>query len=238
MKEIPRVVAWGPDKSAFDVAELVRTGPSKPEGSYAVRVDFEQALEWADGISVQTDLRWAVEAVDALISRFPLDQQITVIDRALWTNAIILYGRAFDLGVRHRYTLSPDAGKRVDDDLHTWLVNMRDKYYAHSVNDYEQIVPTVILAPADGPHGVVGAMVASYREGLVGAELIEATRRLLLGVLDQVDGDIKRLEAEVARVVSSMSLDQLYAKPPYTSMVTGEMRRVRESRPVRQRKRT
>ena len=51
MTEVPRIHVWAPANTSVDLTELARTGPPKPEGSYPVRVDFDEALELADAIT-------------------------------------------------------------------------------------------------------------------------------------------------------------------------------------------
>jgi hypothetical protein len=81
---------------------------------------------------------------------------------SVWNSALVAYARCFATGVR-RVRLNVDLFKGLGDKAeeaekaHTYVMDLRNKYVAHSVNRFEDL--RVILLVGDGIHsqrGVVG----------------------------------------------------------------------------------
>ena len=81
-----------------------------------------------------------------------------VLLRSYWTAALISYIRCFATG--KRFGLSPETvfkGREGATEVHEFVLDLRTKHIAHSVNPFEQTVVGVILsAPESGRREVEG----------------------------------------------------------------------------------
>lgn len=73
--------------------------------------------------------------------------------KALIFSGVVGYARCFKSGVR-ALTLTPadlhSKGAPFNDEIHEYLIAMRDKHVAHSVNDFEQCEPVAIVIRKPG----------------------------------------------------------------------------------------
>lgn len=73
-------------------------------------------------------------------------------NQSFWISALTMYGRAFAKGRRHAARATPDVYDDSDLDAHRFLVDMRNKFVAHSVNAFEQaaIFAIIVDSPDEG----------------------------------------------------------------------------------------
>ena len=109
----------GPDERAV----VVETASSTPLRDLA---SFERDFELAAGY-LRHYLSGDIEGDRTFAS--PLD--------ALWTAAVVIYARAFSKGVRATNGPSIDRLSSADRELHDYVIDVRNKYLAHSVNGFE-----------------------------------------------------------------------------------------------------
>ena len=128
---------------------------------FRVVVTTDTARELNDISSYDRDLRLAA----AYLRRY-LDSDIdgerdfgSPLD-ALWTAAFILYGRVFATGVRAAAKPSLDELTTDERELHDYIIDVRNKYVAHSVNGFEhsQTVAFVVELE-DGRRAMTGTAV-------------------------------------------------------------------------------
>lgn len=64
---------------------------------------------------------------------------------AMWMTAVILYARAFSNGVRH--AAKPELADASSDEvtMHKYVLDVRNKYLAHSVNGFENVDAVAFL---------------------------------------------------------------------------------------------
>jgi hypothetical protein len=136
-----------------DVALIPPVRPTTPpsDGQPLREITGPDADTWADGAGALDDLRFALEAVTALLEAWPPDsdhQQGCATPRALWNAALVSYARVFKGGVRRfdvdslLERLPPDARP-----THEYFMGLRDRHVAHSVNALEQHAVGVFLGP-------------------------------------------------------------------------------------------
>ena len=118
-----------------------------------------ESRRFADAQAVEQDLAYAVESLSALLD----DGQIpggSLIARSLLVAALVVYARCFNKGVRSHYSLDVRRIEAMDEGgaaYHRWLLDVRNKYIAHSVNAYEQAVAGLALSPPEsGVRKVLG----------------------------------------------------------------------------------
>jgi len=135
----------------------------------AKRYDSPKAGLLADWHSITKDLEYALEAGTRALSITPddSDEKASGIEtpvelKALWNSAVISYARCFSGGVRQARLDGAFAamGSRESEfrAAHDYIMNLRSKYIAHSVNRFEdtQII-VVVDEQKDTGQKVLGA---------------------------------------------------------------------------------
>jgi len=104
------------------------------------------------------DLAFAEECLKAA-NEIGMPDDKNLQSKALIFSGVVGYARCFKSGVR-ALTLSPAdlhaKGAPFDDGIHEYLIALRDKHVAHSVNDFEQCEAIAI---------VIGTLGAKWRDG-------------------------------------------------------------------------
>jgi hypothetical protein len=127
----------------------------------------------------------------------------------------VKYGRCFNGGVRNklaeeikiRANLSPD-----ELDIHNFVRKVRDKYIAHSVNDFESHKVCVWLNPEEEGRKINNVNIESHY--LVGPEpkLFERLKHLIDKLLSWIEEEKKREEERLIQIVGEKHpLDYLYS---------------------------
>lgn len=186
-----------------------------PSGYRVVAVDTESCAKVRDLTSLRRDLEIAklfAEAYAARASSRPVGERYA--DDALWMSALVLYGRAFGSSVRTSERLSDDWLSDGERDTHRFLLDVRDKFIAHAVNNFEHAVVIAYLTnSAFEPRQV-------SRLGQMHAEIVPLSEDQLVGMI----GLCKRYTAhinrrrraalgEVSRELDALGLDVVYKMP-------------------------
>ena len=172
---------------------------------------------FADAQAVEQDLAYAVDALSALLD----DGQIpggSLIARSLLVAALVVYARCFNTGMRKRYSLDVGRIEAMDAgaaSYHRWLLDVRHKYIAHSVNAYEQAVPGLALSPPEsGVREVMGcSLLRSELVGLARPD-VEQAIRFVSRVHALVDDDLVGIEDAMLTAARARPIDEIYALPP------------------------
>lgn len=128
---------------------------------FRVVVSTAAARELNDISSYNRDLRLA-----AVYLRHYLDADIEG-DRtfgspldALWTAAFVLYGRVFATGVRSAAKPQLDGLTPDERELHDYIIDVRNKYVAHSANGFEHSQTVAFLVElSSGERAMTGTAV-------------------------------------------------------------------------------
>ncbi len=206
--------------STSEAGSEVTVGARPGKESTAPRVvhlDTPESRKFADAQSVEQDLAYAVDALSALLD----DGQIpggSLIARSLLVAALVAYARCFTTGVRRRYSLdvqrieAMDAGAAA---YHRWLLAVRNKYIAHSVNAYEQGIPGLLLSPPEsGVRMILGcSFLRSEFVGLAKQD-VEQAIRFVSQVRALVDDDLVGMEDAMLVAARALPIDEVYALPP------------------------
>ncbi len=130
---------------------------------------------------------------------------------ALWSAAVIGYGRCFGGGRRKGYadTIEIPAGMRT---RHRWVLDHRNDHIAHlSHNNEEDQVQVVLwLEPADGPAGVAGAGFLHVRMLMGDADGIAGLRELAAFVAEAFATKAEDALRRIVEVSKALPLDRLY----------------------------
>ena len=105
-----------------------------------VEFRLDEAQELADYTSIAFDLRTACDFAKSILEELQKPQPNYSLSDPFMVATIIRYARAFAEGVR-RLNLSEKAASILTDQQrsnHAQLINIRNKYIAHSVNAFEE----------------------------------------------------------------------------------------------------
>jgi hypothetical protein len=125
----------------------------------------------------------------------------------------VKYGRCFGNGVRVNVekeimaTLSPE-----DFSFHRLVIGIRDKYIAHSVNDFESHKVRVWLHPEERGRKVDNVNIESSYVMGPGVELFKRLKSLIDNILTWINSEKKREEKRLTQLVNEKyDLDYLYS---------------------------
>ncbi len=180
-------------------------------------VDTDSTVELRDLASLRADFLAARTFVDTYLASEIEDDGSgpTGLD-ALWIAAIIMYGRAFSSGVRHAGRPSTDHLGVESLDRHTYFIDVRNKYLAHSVNAFEKVTVFVDLNDPAGPAGI--SKVGELHSGLMRLSRTAAATlgRLCEEQIELLTRRIDVLHAKVAKEVIAMGVEKAYALPDFS----------------------
>ena len=187
----------------------------------------ETAGELADLMSIRRDLDFTIRAAELALQLTSDSPSHDVADdlgddsvrrTSLWNSVLVAYARCFASGVR-QVRLSIDMFKGLGDKAdeaekgHAYVINLRNKYIAHSVNRFED--GRVILLVADGVHsdkGVVGAgpfLMWPAAENPNNVRSLQNLARFLKGQADLMVNEKMRQVLEEAKKLSDQELASL-----------------------------
>src|SRR2546430_1185815 len=153
------------------------------------KLDMPAAAKYADLISVAEDLTVVVQACERLRAeqRKPENDHDEVVAKSLWTTALVMYARCFGTGKRKGLTLEdvrtlPLQGEVVE--WHQYLIDMRNKHIAHSVNPFEIISIGGVVAPSGRVEGVAHVSMRYVGTDDGGVWQIASLAAELLGVIN------------------------------------------------------
>ncbi|WP_331292402.1 MULTISPECIES: hypothetical protein [Methylobacterium] len=157
----------------------------------------EKSLKFAATISVVQDLKFCQDAFSQA-EKLGLPSFGDVTSRSLVTAGMVIYGRCFHHGVREVRLNNNDLinlPKGFNHQLHQYMMDVRDKHIAHSVNSLETCTPIAIAVQEDDGRIVDGFGVGSYIKSGIGM-----SRAMLLEAIDNLNILIsalnERLEGE------------------------------------------
>lgn len=186
-----------------------------------VNIPLPEAKRLADLYGVANDLRACRDYCEKYLQTVATILQPTDDGKHLECFSVYIfvkYGRCFKGGVRWDTekqilkTLSPE-----DSDLHQLIIAIRDKYIAHSVNDFESHKVRVCLNPKERGRKINNVNIES--DYLVGPEprLFERLKCLIDKLLAWIDTEMKREEERLIQLVGERyDLNDLYSRKAET----------------------
>lgn len=177
-------------------------------GFITVKIESELARELADFALIDRDLKAVIAACDRLLTEISHEPPDDLLCSALWTHAVIKYGRCFSSGDRTFAKTEPLIEAELKD-KHKWFKELRDKHVAHSLNVFEQAaVGAVIAAPDEGEKHIFEVGVLDYAAIYPADDkLIVNLRKLAVEVSLSVTGKVAALYTAVRE---EQKIDELY----------------------------
>ncbi|WP_199422862.1 hypothetical protein [Actinotalea solisilvae] len=186
-----------------------------PPGYRVVVVDTKSCSRVRDLASLRRDLELARLFAETYLDRassrpeggrFPDDAQ--------WMSALVMYGRAFGSSVRASERLTDDWLKDDERASHRFLLDMRNKFVAHAVNNFEHAVVVAYLADSAFERRNIS------RLGQMHAEILPVSEDRLLDLVGlckrfviHINRRLRAALSDVERELRALGLDEVYAMP-------------------------
>ena len=190
------------------MTEVRFTYPGDDEPSQVLDYRSELARRQVEIMSIKFDLDFAIASLESLISRHKTEPRESVIERALWNAAVVMYFRCFDKGAREFFLKHEDV---PDDyaDHHRYIRHLRNKFIAHSENGYEDNrVGIVFQSGEDGSINVRGTA-PTQRRHTEDLDIIERTLQLVESIASQIKSEFDLQSRAVAAEVQTLSAEEL-----------------------------
>lgn len=180
----------------------------------------KEAQFLADLTGVEDDLRTTEDICRLLLEKkleFQPDEPLmgSTLQEALCSAAIIRYGRSFTSSrVRAKVPQNIIASLPVEQqEIHEYFKNLRNKWIAHSENDFEENTVRAYLTPEErGPRKISQIGVQHAHVTCLGREDISRLKNLAAEVRERVAVVIKSENQKVLEYAQSLPVDQFYTQ--------------------------
>ena len=194
------------------------TSPQVP--ALTVALDMPSARILADQASVIQDLQFVMDCCKQLLTELdrPEEDRDGVVPQALWSSALVAYGRCFGEG--------RSAGLVTDDvrnlplqgavmKFHTWVIEECGKLSAHSVDPFEAAKIGVVLSPpGQKERRVEGIAIFTASRVLIDVIGVRQLGGLASELAKQTAGKAQEQQDAVLTDAQQLDLASLYKSPP------------------------
>lgn len=193
--------------------DLRETRPGDDDELPVVEVPVPSADLLADSVSIINDLRFVIACCARLRDELGDGDADSLVIQALWSSSVTTYARCFKDGKRLGLKRSDVEGFDGTGALalHQWIMDMRNKHVAHSVNPFESARVGVILASSNAAaREVVGVAEMSMSWISATREGVESVGRLSQMLLERVEARHTEQHEAVLAEARQLDIDELY----------------------------
>lgn len=170
----------------------------------------------ADLYGIRGDLH-AVRISAEIFLRLPQAESVEqfFVKRALCWASIATYGRTFGIGIREPLPLRviESLGQALAES-HRYFKALRDRWVAHSVNNFEQSAVTIQASiNADGAWDIASVGDKHSNVAMLSHSDMAKLLALSTALIDAVKGEIEREQARVLEIARSFDLSPLTSNP-------------------------
>lgn len=158
------------------------------------KIDTEGGKRYAALNQIASDLSYARECLSQA-DTIGVPSVSDIQSRALIFSGVVAYARPFKTGVRQiRLTTEffSSLGKLFDSSIHNYLISVRDKHIAHSVNEFETGDATAVVVQVPG-----GPDWSCRGIGYIGNVVIGLNREIVRGSVVQIDAMLEYLKSKI-----------------------------------------
>lgn len=195
--------------------------PASPESSMlTVALDVSSAQILADQASIIQDLQFVMDCCKRLLTELakPEEDRDAVMPQALWSAALVAYGRCFGKG--KRFGLSPEdvctlplRGEVMK--YHEWVIGERGKLTKHPANPFAATKVGAALSPPDhAERRVEGIVVLATSHVLVDDTGVRQLGGLASELAKQTAEKAQAQQDLVLADAQQLNRDSLYRLPP------------------------
>ena len=185
-----------------------------------VALDTPSARILADEASIINDLQFVMDCCKRLLTELarPQEERDGVVPQALWSSALVAYGRCFSEDRR--------SGLAIDDvqnlplqgavmKFHTWVIGEYDKLTAPPAGPYETVtIGAALSAPGQKKRRVEGIAVFSTSRVLIDVIGVRQLGGLASELAKQTAQKAEKQQDAVLTDAQQLDIDSLYESPP------------------------
>jgi len=193
-----------------------------------VAIDVPSAHVLADQASIISELQFVMDCCKQLLGDLakPEEERDPLMPLALWSSAVLAYGRCFSKG--KRFTLTNDDVRNLPlhgavMKFHQWILEERDKLAARAANPAEGAKVGAALSPPEQKDRRVEGIVifASSRE-VVDDTGVRQLGGLASELAKQTAEKAQEQQDVVLKDAQQLNLDSLYQQEPIGTWPPGE----------------
>jgi hypothetical protein len=194
-------------------------GPARVP-ALTVALDTPSARILADQASIINDLQFVMDCCKRLLTELakPQEERDGVVPQALWSSALVAYGRCFSEDRR--------SGLAIDDvqnlplqgavmKFHTWVIGEYDKLTAPPAGPYETVtIGAALSPPGEKKRRVEGIAVFSASRVLIDVIGVRQLGGLASELAKQTAQKAEKQQDAVLTDAQQLDIDSLYESPP------------------------
>ena len=179
-----------------------------------VDVEMEEARYLADLNGIQIDLEIVIKFCNYFLNIYSIEKLDSTLQEILTIAILVKYSRSFLSGVRSKLSIS-DVPGLTEEELaeHGKFIALRNKYIAHSVNEYEE--NKVVARYNDEKvydEGITSISIQHTRLISISAYDVQAIIFLSRKILDYVDTKIKVEKDKILSLVRNQPINEVLEK--------------------------
>jgi hypothetical protein len=191
-----------------------------------VALDTPAARILADQASIINDLQFVMDCCKRLLTELdkPQEDRDGVVPQALWSSALVAYGRCFSEDRRSGLTIDdiqnlPLQGAVMK--FHTWVIEEHGKLIAPSADPFEAAtIGAALSPPGQGKRRVQGIAIFSASRVLIDVIGVRQLGGLASELAKQTAQKAEKQQDSVLKDAQRLDLDTLYDLPPLSSGVS------------------
>lgn len=185
-----------------------------------VALDVSSAQILADQASIIQDLQFVMDCCKRLLTELakPEEDRDAVVPQALWSAALVAYGRCFGKGKRFGLSAEdvrtlPFRGEVME--YHKWVIEERGKLTVHPANPFEATKVGAALSPPDhAERRVEGIVILATSHVLVDDTGVRQLGGLASELAKQTAKKAEAQQDFVLADAQQINRDSLYKLPP------------------------
>jgi len=197
------------------------TGGVSPEvPMLTVALDLPSAQILADQASIIQDLQFVMDGCKRLLTELakPEEDRDAVVPQALWSSALVAYGRCFGKG--RRFGLATEDVRTLPlhgavMKFHKWVIEERDKLTVHPADPFEAAkVGAALSPPGQTERQVEGIAIFSASHVLIDVVGVQQLGGLASELAKQTAERAQEQQDSVLADAQQLNIDSLYKLPP------------------------
>ena len=193
-----------------------------------VAIDVPSAHVLADQASIISELQFVMDCCKRLLADLakPEEERDPLMPLALWSSAVLAYGRCFSKG--KRFALSNDDVKNLPlhgavMKFHQWILEERDKLAARAANPAEGAkVGAALSSPEQKDRRVEGIVIFASSREVVDDVGVRQLGGLASELAKQTAEKAQKQQDVVLKDAQQLNLDSLYQQEPIGTWPPGE----------------
>jgi hypothetical protein len=191
-----------------------------------VALDTPAARILADQASIINDLQFVMDCCKRLLTELerPQEDRDGVVPQALWSSALVAYGRCFSEDRRSGLTIDdiqnlPLQGAVMK--FHTWVIEERGTLIAPSADPFEAArIGAALSPPGQGKRRVQGIAIFSASRVLIDVIGVRQLGGLASELAKQTAQKAEKQQDSALRDAQRLDLDTLYELPPLSAGIS------------------